>query len=228
MQTSGYPFPSRRSILFLAGAGLAWSSSDFWDKKDSSQWTHEEIEKLLSRSPWAKEVSALAPGKNAKNSRGSTENSGPNQNPRIGSKGQMPRGRVEGGIPGNNMASRTGTVLWESAKPILEASKHTLPDSFSNHYVISLSNFVAPAGSDEDRIPEMKQGTILRPKGKDPCQAAVVEKAGTRFWLFGFPKNALQLSLEDKEVEFRCTMGRFVAQTKFTLKDMVYKGELAL
>jgi hypothetical protein len=227
MQTSGYPFPSRRSILFLAGAGLAWASSDFWDKKDSSQWTREEIEKLLTRSPWAKEVSALAHRQNSNNS-SQGGNPGTVPDPRMAGNRRNAGNSQRRNGGGNGMTTHRGTVLWESAKPVLEASKHMLPDSFSNHHVISLSNFVAAAGSDENRIPELKQGTIIRPKGKDPSQAAVVEKAGTRFWLFGFPKNALQLSLDDKEIEFQSKIGRFVVQTKFTLKDMVYKGQLAV
>ena len=56
---------TRRGILTLAaGAGatrLFAFSSDSWEKKDSADWTHEDIEKLTTKSPWAKEVSASAP-----------------------------------------------------------------------------------------------------------------------------------------------------------------------
>ncbi len=39
--------------LFLAG-NLAISASEFWEKKDYSQWTERECKKMLEDSPWAK------------------------------------------------------------------------------------------------------------------------------------------------------------------------------
>src|SRR5579885_2375805 len=82
---------TRRDVLLLAsGTVLAsWSraygsESDFWNKKDPAQWSSEEIDKLTSKSPWAKEVSA------------STEGAG-----RGGRMGRGGMGRVGGmGIPG--------------------------------------------------------------------------------------------------------------------------------
>src|SRR5271157_5987581 len=46
---------SRRSVLALAGAGLVarqslYASTDFWNKKDPSQWTGEQIDQLTSKS----------------------------------------------------------------------------------------------------------------------------------------------------------------------------------
>ena len=58
------PMLSRRGALALAAAGLlpwrrlAASSGEFWNKKDPAQWTSEEIDRLITKSPWAKEVSA--------------------------------------------------------------------------------------------------------------------------------------------------------------------------
>ena len=52
-------------MLALAGACLVpweslYASTEFWDKKDPSQWTGEEIDRLTTKSPWAKSVSAQA------------------------------------------------------------------------------------------------------------------------------------------------------------------------
>jgi len=56
--------PTRRRVLAIAAGAVTGSirlyafSSDFWNKKDPSQWSGKEIEELTSKSPWAKEVSA--------------------------------------------------------------------------------------------------------------------------------------------------------------------------
>ena len=55
---------TRRRALLLAGAGLTpWTrlfAGEFWDKKDPSQWTPDEKDKMLTKSPWAREVTAQA------------------------------------------------------------------------------------------------------------------------------------------------------------------------
>ena len=62
-------FLSRRRLFLLAGAGVAaWlpldaANVDFWNKKAPADWTNEEIDRLISKSPWAKTVKAqYAPG----------------------------------------------------------------------------------------------------------------------------------------------------------------------
>jgi hypothetical protein len=55
---------SRRQIFLLAGAGVAaWlplhaATGDFWNKKAPADWTSEEIDRLITKSPWAKTVKA--------------------------------------------------------------------------------------------------------------------------------------------------------------------------
>src|SRR2546427_9966170 len=59
------PAPTRRDLirhsaaLLLASLGKpAFAASDFWNKKQPSEWTNEEIALLTTRSPWAREVNA--------------------------------------------------------------------------------------------------------------------------------------------------------------------------
>ena len=55
---------SRRRMFLLAGAGLAaWlpldaTTGDFWNRKAPSDWTSEEIDRLITKSPWAKTIKA--------------------------------------------------------------------------------------------------------------------------------------------------------------------------
>src|SRR6185369_15853155 len=44
--------------LLIAGVGLA---EDFWTKKEYMQWTDEEVKKVMTNSPWAKDVTVSAP-----------------------------------------------------------------------------------------------------------------------------------------------------------------------
>ena len=66
---------SRRKILQFAGATVfgrvAFArDSEFWNQKDPSSWTPEEVDRLLTNSPWAKEVTASSSGTNRGNGGG--------------------------------------------------------------------------------------------------------------------------------------------------------------
>jgi hypothetical protein len=141
---------SRRGILTLAGACLLpWENlyaADFWNKKDPSQWTGDEIDELTTKSPWAKPVTAqFAPGTNngGQGQGGGYPRSGGGMGgPGIGIGGigiGMPR-RGGMGRPGGYPQSSNykGTVRWESAQPILDALKTPLPEAFANRYVIGV------------------------------------------------------------------------------------------
>jgi len=51
-----------RRYAILAGVGfpasLALASGEFWNDKKPSEWSEKEAKKLLTKSPWAKEVTA--------------------------------------------------------------------------------------------------------------------------------------------------------------------------
>ncbi len=167
--------------------------------------------------------------------------------PGIGGGG-MGGGRGGGRRGGQQMESYKGTVRWESAKPVLEAMKTPLPDAFANHYVISVSGFPLSGGrrrssqqdsdsdanssqNNDDTLDQLKSLSFLEPKGRDGAQPGVVQKSpsgsgGTV--LFGFSKEMLALKPEDKEATFSTKFGALIIKTKFNLKDMMYKGDLAL
>jgi len=157
---------TRRGVLLLAaGAGApSWfrlyaGESEFWNKKDPSEWSREEIDKLTTKSPWAKEVTASTPQYTDGSGGTGTGTGYPGGGgtgypggggtgyPGGGGRGGMGipgmggggmgggRGRRGGGMP---MQSK-GTVRWESAALIRAALKTPLPENLANHYVISVS-----------------------------------------------------------------------------------------
>src|ERR1017187_525632 len=92
---------SRRNVLMLMGGLAVWrplnaTSSEFWNKKAPGDWSPEEIDKLITKSPWAREASAqgAAPGRSGS----------PN-----GSPGGSPNGTgYPGGSPGGMGGPRIG------------------------------------------------------------------------------------------------------------------------
>ena len=169
--------------------------------------------------------------------------------PRIGGMGG-------GGMGGGGMGRRNGggrmpsqalrgTVRWESAKPIMEALKtDKFPEGFADHYVISVSGIPLDPGarrmrdedddsqqrSQQDALDRIKAQTYLAPKDKRDAQPGIVTQQSSMYGniLFGFSKDTLALSPEDKEATFTTVFGRTPIKVKFNLKEMMYRGEFAV
>jgi hypothetical protein len=274
------PRLTRRGLLMLAGGAgvqsrlrLYAASSEFWNKKEPAEWSAEEIDKLVTKSPWAKQVNASSPAMSRGYGNSGGSSGGGMGDPGVGGGGGgypgggggYPGGG--GGYPGGGMGGRgggggrrggggpmpisyTATVRWESAKPVQEALKTPLPEGLAGAYVISVSGvpIVQPGrqhsddgdsdstvskGMSADVLDRIKDLTYLEPKGKSPAQPSVVQKgaigsSGMPTLLFGFPRDVVPLTADDKEVTFTTKMGAIEVKTKFNLKDMLYRKELAL
>ncbi|MGA2135321.1 MAG: hypothetical protein ABSH50_23785 [Bryobacteraceae bacterium] len=157
---------TRRGALLLASGALAqpWfrlyaGNSDFWNKKEPAEWSSDEIDKLVTKSPWAKEITVSSAAA-SRGYGGSGGGGGSTGDPGIGGGGGYPGGGYPGGgggYPGGGGMGGRGmgggrrggggqmpvmykaTVRWESAKPVLEALKSPLPEGLGNDYVISVS-----------------------------------------------------------------------------------------
>lgn len=234
----------------LCAAPLAYGASDFWNKKDPDAWSSDDIQRLMTNSPWAKTVAVdlLAPNP----SRYGNE-SGPVADP-AGINGNG-GGAVGGGIGGPTVASgsmvgpvgsrglgggrpgdrdalptdaATATVRWESAGPIRAATKGRVPDSFAGRYVIGLSSFPM-LGKHDDMVDKLKSSATLQAKGRPPVQAGMVvlKRDGSEI-LFGFSRELFTLNATDKDLYFSLNTGEVSLRAKFEPKDMIYRGELAI
>ncbi len=86
-----------------------------------------------------------------------------------------------------------------------------------------------PPPGPADPTAGLKRGATLVVKGKDPQTSDVVMSMNNNATvLFGFAKDSLPLTVADKEAEFELKLDTLTAKVKFTLKDMMYNGELAL
>lgn len=203
------------SAAALVPASRLIAASDFWNTKDPSTWTEEEIAVLTSRSPWAKAATPSIKG---------------NQEP-VQASGGGARGMGRPVHPPNVF------VLWESAQPILDAVKATPGKDFDTHYVVSVTNLLVPglrrsgragdAGHDE-ALDRVQNGTLLQVKGKDPAEAGFARLTRIGSILFGFSRELLRLSPSDREIFFRLDTDQVTIQAKFDGKEMMYHGKMAV
>jgi hypothetical protein len=221
-------------MLTPARGMFAFGSKDFWNTKDPSEWSDKEVSKLVTQSPWAKEVSGGGnPG--SAPSRGLSRG-GVGGNPGMGGGAGMGGGGGAGGMgrntgtmgtdadpTGSSMPRIKVTVVWESASPVRLAKKTAGEEP--NNYIVSMTGM--PVGGDKENI---KDHTTLQAKGKDPITPEKVDvqnsTAGSTVLCF-FPK-APPLTADDKEVTFTSRMDSMQIKVKFELKDMLYKNQLAV
>jgi hypothetical protein len=252
--------------LPVAGAALpawAFASKEFWEAKPASDWTSDEIDRMLTKSPWAKDASVASSGQGLGNGGSGRSRGGgigfPGGGGGIGFPGGgvgFPGGgRQGGGYPGGGSDGGrerlTATVRWESALPIQEAlrigaSDEKPNDDFEKYYVIALIGDLSASSvrrstnnSDDDdsttradrRLEELKESARLERKD-GPISLEKVEE-GSRVGsrgpgvYFYFDRKA-DVSMDDKFVNFSTKLGRMDIKAKFTMKEMLYHGKLAV
>ncbi len=230
---------SRRKLFLLtAGAGSfcknvpeLWAGTPFWERKPSTQWTEEELRQLTTRSPWAKETNLdfeAAEG-------GHFEVPG-NSSPYDGRGAAIPR-------PAGVMKRAPVVVRWESAEPIRMAMVSSLPKGLEDRYAIGVSNIPPEAmnaakrrGEDgtpqtlETMLRDLEAAATLEAAGKDPAGAGIVRRipGAESTYVFGFAKEFLQLTPQDREAVFTLRTARVSVKARFNLKEMIYRGKLAL
>jgi hypothetical protein len=122
------------------------------------------------------------------------------------------------------------TVVWESAPTVRAALKTKLPDELEGQYVLGVSG--VPLGKSESKsaIDRLRQVTALVTKNRQPLEAAgaQVQRENGAVYLFGFAREGLPITTDEKEVVFTTHMGSLAFTAKFNPKDMPYHGELAV
>ncbi len=247
---------TRRNILLLSSTAaigswtrLSAKESKFWDTKDPSQWSSDEIDRLITKSPWAKEIKASVAQPDNDGSSGRRSGDMGGGRPGGMSIPGLGGGRIGGlnipGIGSGGSGGRGGQersaapkieliVRWESAKPVLDALKTPLADVLANHYVISLNGvpniYFRDQSPEPDQTGRSRFQARLTIKGRNAVRHAVVQQAPDAFtqtFLFGFSPAELSLSPDD-EVTFATQLNRTPITASFNLKEMTYHGALAV
>jgi hypothetical protein len=219
----------RRAFACIAVclAVSAASAAEFWDKP-FLEWSDREVDRMLTDSPWTGLVAVPLP------------NRGPIPTDDGGGRGGRGGGEGFGPAP---MRVRV-TISWRSALPLKQAlvrqqvgQRGTVPpqaqtylETPDEHYVIGLQG-LPPQYSMPGRGREVAVTAFLKRDGKPPIpvlQATPQMTRGGFIMLLRFPK-ADPITLADGHVEIEAKIGELQQiRKKFTLKDLVYGGHLAL
>jgi hypothetical protein len=130
---------------------------------------------------------------------------------------------------------------WESAKPVRLAGGPELPAGTAQFYAIRLRGMplLPPKGGDRESVPNanqdmldaIKQGSRIERKGKMaiPCAHLLTGsgESATELLLF-FARGADPITVGEKAVALESRFVPFHLSVKFSLKEMMYKGALAL
>ncbi len=241
----------KRAFLFLLIPACALLAEDFWKAKEASEWSAKDLEKMLKKSPWAKEAPV-----NGMEDRAGTRGRGAGMGEASGvgdisggseSDSMSAGGGGRGGRRGSRMDLPTipeapkVVVRWETAAPVLEAATRAgvpiiRPEAAQQFYIVSVTGFPMPGGpnQDKERLQGMRdalmKATVLTRKDKDPVAPVRVDvipgqRGAMMVFLF---MRTVNISADDKEVVFATRMGKAEIKSKFQLKDMIYRGALAL
>ena len=232
---------------------LRAARKEFWDSKDPGSWSEEEKQILLGQSPWAQEgFTRLEVEKNRRTTPGYGNNGRlggdmPDTRPGVppGGVRSVPFGEkpppVPNSDPGHPVQFRV-LARWETAKPIRLAGGPPVPEQTGQFYVIRLRGLplmpppkIKPgeeaSNPNEGMLQAIKEGSLLERKGKPPLPCAHLFSgsgdAATEVLLF-FARGTDPITLADKLVVLESRFAQFHLSIKFTLKDMIYKGELTL
>jgi len=218
---------TRRALILGCTLGPCFVSpafaGEFWDDQEPERWAEKDVQRLLTKSPWAKQASVEMGG-------GGPGGMGGMGGPGMGGPPGMDMGGPGGrGGPGGMNA----VVRWESAAPIRHARKTKIPDSAPGSYVISVSGLTIlsefGASLDSAAFEAMKKATFLQCNGKKLIAPGRIstsfDESGVLF--YEFPGDD-PISADDKQVVFQTKSDLFSIKVRFTPKEMRYRGKLAI
>jgi hypothetical protein len=248
---------SRRHLLQAATVwpalrALHAARGEFWESKDPANWSDAEKQTLLNQSPWAREgvarfevekKRATAPYEGVARPGGDVPGANPSAAP--GSTQSVPIGERIPPPPSTDMGQSVQfrvLARWESAKPVRLAGGPELPEDTAQFYVIRLRGMPLlppPKGVDaatapnpnEGMLEAIKQGSRIERKAKAPIPCAhLLTGSGdtaTELLLF-FAHGKDPIAARDNVATLECRFVPFHLSVKFPLKEMMYKGALAL
>lgn len=243
-------------LLCWLAVNSAAAAADFWRSKTPEEWSEQEVEQLLTDSPWARAVEIIAPDLSLAGRVGGL------QGGRVGGLGGRGRPGAGGGAGGDGAGNLGGgsflpppermriTIRWTSAWPIELAAARKRGDAprASHSLPPAVQRDRAPDRSEPDddvyriaivRIPlglEVGSDEELRAATSLVCHGGRVLPADSVRFAYEDDLQTLEfaftreppLTVADREVEFRTRLGSSPIKAKFRLDRMVIAGQTAL
>ena len=241
-------------LIFALLPAWAGDSGAPWGK-DPAQWTENDVQVVLTVSPWAQSASAVMADPRDEIERTPAPLPGPAQ---AGMAGQTNptgnSGRWDGSIGRNRMGrlpSLSVLVRWDSAAPVREALRRASNAHDAQEpedYVITIAGLI-PAGhyrsggatetasrsggttglrSPEEIIAAFMSASRLEPRGAPAIRPKNVKLDSETGTVHVFFSRSASLEQSAKEVTFATRFGGFSVRAKFRVKDMKFQGKVAL
>jgi hypothetical protein len=236
-------------VPFLA-AGVVLCAGQAWSRKNYSEWSAEDVKRVLTDSPWARQVNALLSTAPREVDRSVIPPPGASTNNMGGTRG-VTDGRWQGGVgtPVDDSGPKLPvTIRWDSALPVREAllrwrsgeylstaegAKDKLDKSLNEpqkNYIITVVGLLTnDQARDRERVRKglMRAAKLIRTgKALIRPENITLDASAGAIRVF-FPRTE-PISLTDKEVTFQMQFGSMRVEKKFRLKAMTYKRKLEL
>jgi hypothetical protein len=242
------------ATIWPAFHALPAARKEFWENKDPAEWSDEEKRILLGQSPWAREgivrfevelKGARATGSYEGVARPGGGVPGANPGATPGAVASVPIGERPPPVPSTDTGQSVRFKVlarWESAKPVRLAGGPEMPEGTAQFYIIRLRGMplLPPSkGKDGDSVPNPNQGMLdaiqqnsrIERKNKIAISCAHLltgsGESATELLLL-FARGTDPITVGEKAVTLESRFGPFHLSVKFPLKDMLYKGALAL
>jgi hypothetical protein len=234
-------FRIAKSVILPFGAVLLLAADPSWKTKDISQWNEQEAKLLLTDSPWVKKATpALLPPQNEASRRAGGQWGGGQSvgadalNPSnlfgVGSGTQQP-GKRRAKLNQMNAVE----VRWESARTVraaeLKANDTDAPDWEGSFYVVAVYDVPGLDINSKALAGELKRQSLLQADGKKPLKPVRVDLlpqvGNLTTVVYLFPRS-VEITMEDKRIEFAAQFGRLSMAQYFYTQEMQYNGKLEL
>ena len=242
------------ATIWPAFHALPAARKEFWENKDPAEWSDEEKRILLGQSPWAREgivrfevepKGARATGSYEGVARPGGGVPGANPGATPGAVASVPIGERPPPVPSTDTGQSVRFKVlarWESAKPVRLAGGPEMPEGTAQFYIIRLRGMPLlppPKGRDGDSVPNPNQGLLdaiqqssrIERKNKIAISCAHLltgwGESATELLLL-FARGTDPITLGEKAVTLESRFGPFHLSVKFPIKDMMYRGALAL
>jgi hypothetical protein len=222
-------------------AAVSLGAVEFWEIKDFTAWSDQEVSRMLTDSPWSRRVVIINPDLSLASRVGGLSGG------LIGNSGRFGRAGG-GGVAGDGAGNMGGgsflaapqrislVVRWASARPVKQAlARHSAtradlerveePESFYRFAVVGI-----PFNLDLGSFNELQYQTVLKPKRRGAIAAervTLADEGGLLTIEFSFPR-ADEITFEDDEVEFRTRLITSDLKATFKLKGLVVANRLSL